>query len=320
MAQIKTKRSQKKLSLAPVAIIIFNRCDTAQRLFDALAAVKPQRLFIIADGPRQNRPDDVKKCAATRAIFKDIPWECQVTRIYSKENMGCDRRVSSGLTKVFSLVDRAMIFEDDCIPSPDFFTFATELLERYKDDSRIMQIAGLNKVLKKIDSPYSYRFTRMVDIWGWATWARAWKYFDYEMKDWPDLKKTGFMKYIFPQASENYHFTRLFDLAYNVIPTWDSRWCYAVAKEAGFSIVPNVNLVSNIGTASADATHANLKSNFADSKYEKLELPLKHPPAVFVDHKISKLEIAARKKEARQLPYPLNKWASIAKRILLRTK
>src|SRR5712692_5523584 len=128
----------------PVALIIFNRPETTARVFAEIAKARPSRLLLVADGPRLDHPEDVEKCTATRAIVEQVDWPCEVLTNFSEANLGCKMRPVSGINWVFENVEEAIILEDDCLPHPSFFPFCQELLERYRDDQRVMMIGGTN--------------------------------------------------------------------------------------------------------------------------------------------------------------------------------
>lgn len=105
----------------PVALIIFNRKDTTEKLINALRQVKPPKLFVIADGPRSDRPGEAEKCAETRAVLDQVDWNCEILKNYSDINLGCGVRPATGISWVFEQVEEAIILEDDCLPHPTFF-------------------------------------------------------------------------------------------------------------------------------------------------------------------------------------------------------
>lgn len=240
----------------PVAIIIFNRPQTTQRVFEVLRMVKPPELFVIADGPRKGKPGEAEQCAAARAVFAQIDWDCEVKLDYAETNLGCGRRPASGISWVFDQVAEAIILEDDCVPHPSFFRFCEELLARYRDDERVMHIGGTNFLFDSKRIETSYYFSRLNLCWGWATWRRAWRYFDYELHAWPEVVERGVLKDLFAEVSAQRFWTELYDDVYASSKThiWDYQWMLACWLQGGLSIVPNINLVSNIGFG-ADATH-----------------------------------------------------------------
>ena len=255
----------------PIAFIIFNRPKETKVVFDAIAKIKPKKLFIIADGPSND---------ATRAIVEKIDWDCDVQRNYSEVNLGCRNRVSSGLDWVFSMVDRAIILEDDCVPDPSFFDFCTELLEKYKDDTRVMHIGG-NYFGKKKNQ--SYYFSKIPHIWGWATWKRAWKLYDVDIQKWPGLKKSSALKPLFKNPAAYEYWSTIWDqYERHGIDSWDGQWFFACLSHHGLAINPYVNLVQNIGF-SASATHTKVANEFANVPAQPMHFPLTHPAVVADD-------------------------------------
>jgi hypothetical protein len=172
----------------PIVLIIFRRPQTTAQALEVLRQVKPRRLFVVADAPRLDKPGEAEKCAATRALIQTIDWDCQLLENYADSNLGSYRRVPTGLDWVFEQVDRAIILEDDCLPHPSFFPFCEELLERYAEDQRIGTISGNNFQAIQPSCSESYYFSRYHHSWGWATWRRAWQYFDMEMTHWPQVR------------------------------------------------------------------------------------------------------------------------------------
>jgi len=266
----------------PVAFLIFNRPGTTARVLTEIAKFKPAKLLVVADGPRSDHLEDPEKCQSTRAIIERlVDWDCEVLTNYSDINLGCKKRVSSGLDWVFANVEEAIILEDDCLPHPTFFRFCQEMLERYRDDTRIMQICGFNALYEKQSLPYSYYFSKFGPIWGWASWRRAWQYYDVDMKLWPLVKKEKAYCYFCDGRREISWRLDIFEKVYRgEIDTWDYQWAFAKHMHSGLSLIPHGNLIVNIGFG-ADSTHtANPDNPLASVKYAAMELPLKHPPYI----------------------------------------
>lgn len=266
----------------PVAFLIFNRPDLTQVVFKAIAKVKPKKLFVIADGPRF--PADVEKCEQARAVIDRVNWECEVLTNFSDTNLGCGRRVASGIGWVFSEVKEAIFLEDDCLPIESFFLFCQELLERYRDDKRIMAIGGNNFQSGQKRTAYSYHFSKYNGCWGWASWRRAWRHYDYEMKTWPEFKQTGMLEMVCENPHEQQFWTRLFDFMYEnpgEIDTWDHQWKYACWSQNGLAIEPSVNLVANIGLGRPDACHTTDHNPLLAELSKAQDLwEIRHPPFV----------------------------------------
>lgn len=269
-----------------VVFIIFKRPDTTAKVFEAIRKAKPPKLFVIADGPRQNYPEEEEKCKLTRTIIEYVDWECQVYKNYSNINLGCAKRVSSGLDWVFSQVEEAIILEDDCVPHTTFFPFCETLLERYKDDTRIASISGQNVQFGRKRTDYSYYFSRYNHVWGWATWRRSWQNFDITMKLWPKIQSEGFLNDILLDSlAIDCWTTRLqsvYDNPFGI--TWDYQWTFACWVQNSLGIISNNNLISNIGFG-ADSTHFSKgkKSRYDSLPVEAIEFPLKYPPFIIRD-------------------------------------
>jgi hypothetical protein len=273
----------------PVVLIIFKRPEMTQQVFEVIRQVQPPQLLVIADGPRDRYPEEARQCQATRAILEQVDWDCQIFKNFSEQNLGGKQRISSGLDWVFSLVESAIILEDDCLPSPSFFFYCQELLAYYRDDQRVMTISGNAYHLPLERSGYSYRFSRYNMSWGWATWRRAWQHYDGQIRLWPEIQQQRWLGDILdnPKA-ERYWRDRFQEVFENKIGGWDYRWTFACWIRSGLSIHPLVNLVSNIGF-NGDATHTTIKNHLADLPLETIELPLKHPPFVLRDAQYDKL-------------------------------
>lgn len=261
----------------PVVLLIFNRPDTTARVFEAIAAVRPRRLLVVADGPRVDRPDEVEACAATRAATERVDWPCDVRREYAEVNLGCARRVSSGLTWAFDLVEEAIVLEDDCLPDPTFFRFCEELLDRYKDDERVMAISGDNFQGGHQRTADSYYFSIFNHYWGWATWRRAWRLFDLRMSLWPEIRDGGWLRGILGNPNAVRYWTDIFDRAHrDEFDSWGYPWTFSCWVQGGLAVLPEVNLVSNIGF-DARATHTKAAGPNLMVRAEAMEFPLRHP-------------------------------------------
>ena len=266
----------------PVAFIIFNRPDTTERVFAEIAKAKPPKLLVVGDGARINREGEAAKVAATRAIIDRVDWPCEVLTNFSETNMGCKRRVSSGLDWVFEQVEEAIILEDDCLPHPTFFRFCQELLEKYRDDQRVGMISGDNFQFGHRLNDDSYYFSNYNHIWGWASWRSRWQHdYDVDLKHWPKIRDEGRVADCAGTKTEQDSLIDTFEKVHQgKIDTWDYQWNFGSRLNGRIAVMPNVNLISNIGFG-AGATHTTGGSVLADMNVEEMRFPLKHPVAVF---------------------------------------
>ncbi len=267
----------------PVALFIFSRPSVTRRVAETIARAKPPQLLVVADGPRKDRPGEEQLCRETREVIGRIAWECDVHTEYSDINLGCKHRLASGLDWVFSRVTEAIIIEDDCLPEPSFFPFCDELLERYREDERVHMISGTNLLFGKKFGDPSYYFSRFYHIWGWATWARAWKHFDVEMRRWPQLRETDWVERYLPTRPMAQLARYFFDETHaGRVDTWDYQWVLASWLQNALAIVPATNLVSNIGYG-VGATHTEYESELLGRlKTSAVKFPLVHPTSVKV--------------------------------------
>jgi len=265
----------------PVLFIIFNRPSTTKLVFEKISTMKPSKLYIVADGPRESNKDDNLKCKQAREIVKQINWDCEVHTKFHEKNLGCGLNVSSAISWVFEHEDRVIILEDDTLPSLPFFHFCDELLKKYEHDTRIMHISGSNFNDDFRWGNDSYYFSMYTPIWGWATWKRAWRHFDYYMKDLKFfIESEAYKNIIFNKREQKWFVNRWLSFYKSnyitgVATNWDYQWEYAVFKNNGLSIIPNVNLISNIGI---DGTHnSNNKNSLLNRKVTKEFFITKHP-------------------------------------------
>ena len=272
---------EKKLT-APILFLIFNRPDTTQRVFNEIRRARPTKLFVAADGPRKNKEGETGKCQAARDVVSQVDWDCKVYKLFRDKNLGCKIAVSSAIDWFFENVEEGIILEDDCLPHPTFFRFCQELLEKYRDDERIMHIGGYPHPTKNKRINYSYFFSKYPHIWGWASWRRAWKYYDVNLSLWPKVKSLRLHYDMFNNKQEAQYREKLWDSVYSsLIDTWDYQWVFAVRLQSGLSILPKRNLIKNIGVG-PEATHAKLsKARF--ETYFEMEFPMQHPEFILVD-------------------------------------
>lgn len=268
---------------SPVVFIIFNRPDVTQRVFSAIAKARPKKLLVIADGARTNYPDDKQNCKDTRDIIESVDWPCNVLTHYSNINNGCKNQISTGLDWAFTQVKEAIILEDDCLPDISFFRFCDELLEKYRNNGRISMISGDNFQFGKQQPKNSYYFSKYTHIWGWATWSKSWNNYDQHMYSWPKLRKTNWLRNILPNKLSIWYWSHIFNSALKN-NSWAYIWTFTCWNHGKVSIIPTVNLISNIGF-NKDATHTTKKDKYSEMKSHTMIFPLTHPHDIEVDQK-----------------------------------
>jgi len=271
----------------PVLLVIFNRPETTALVFDAIRKAKPQRLYIAADGPRPGVKSDVERCAEARKVVSNVDWDCEVNTLFRDENLNCGVGPSSAISWFFRQEEEGIILEDDCLPSLSFFWYCEELLQRYRKDTRIMHIGGNNFLDGwHKDNDYSYYFSRSGHIWGWATWRRAWEKFDYNLELFPKLKKEKYFNSFFLNWLEKFYRMRKFEKTVTKkgkVNWWDYQWDFARYVNSGLSIVPEVNMVKNIGFDERGTHTRNENHKDAALEANEIDFPLRHPPFMIRD-------------------------------------
>ncbi len=267
-----------KRKSTPIVLILFKRPELTRKVLESISKVQPSRLYVIADGPREDRPDEKARCNEARAIIEEIDWDCEIFKNYSDKNLGCQQRIYSGLNWVFDHVESAIILEDDCLPHPSFFPFCEELLQMYKDDKRITAISGNNFQFGRKRTENSYYFSRYPHCWGWATWRRAWQHCDVNMTDWPIVRDQGLLNNILDSHAAIRYWRFKFQQTYTgKIDTWDYPWLLACWLQGSLSILPQNNLVSNIGFISGGTHHSDDSTPFSEMPTVQMKFPLIHP-------------------------------------------
>ena len=261
-----------------VLFLIFNRLDTTQRVFEAIKQAKPPKLYIAADGARNNKLGESEKVKAVRDfIIGNIDWQCEIKTLFREKNLGCKYAVSSAITWFFENEEMGIILEDDCLPVQSFFWYCQELLERYKDDERIWHLGGSNfqNGIRRGEADYYY--SKYNHVWGWASWSSRWKYYDVKLNY---IKNTEFLNSSFKNTVVQQYWQDLFQTVKDgKIDTWDYQWVFTIWANNGLAIIPNVNMVSNIGFG-LDATHT--KGNNQVVKTHQLTIR-KHPSQIIVN-------------------------------------
>jgi hypothetical protein len=239
----------------PILLLVFNRPDLTKIVFDKIRIIRPTKLFISCDGPREDKQDEVFLVEKVRNLFNDIDWKCEVKTLFKEKNLGCGKCVSEAITWFFENVEEGIIIEDDCLPDESFFRFCAHLLDEFRTETKISHIGGSNFQFGKVRGDGDYYYTTLSHVWGWATWRRAWKNYEFDLNKVPLIAESTF-RHIF-NNNELYinYYKNIFSLMRNgAIDTWDYQWMHANILNDCLSICPNRNLIKNIGFR-ADGTH-----------------------------------------------------------------
>ena len=290
------------LGCAPVVLLGYRRPERTAEVFQAIRGARPAKLFLVMDGPRAKDTSDDAAVANTRRVVEDVDWPAEVIRIYAETNMGLKARVSSGLDQVFAEVEEAIILEDDCLPSPDFFRYATELLQRYRDEEHVGIVSGSSRLRGATVSEFSYDFSADVRIWGWATWGRTWRKFsqsgDLDAR-WDPEDQSRIIHYFAPGARRKSMSKML--ARSNELDSWALPFAVHCAEAGYVNPVPNVNLVKNIGLGSS-STHTKFRSWVAELEWGQFSFPMTHPPTTAVNRLLDAQESRQDSRELFRFP------------------
>lgn len=272
----------------PILLTTFNRLDTTLRVIERIREYAPNKIYISSDFGRPTRKMQEKNMIEIewvhfirKSILKQIDWECKIEILFFSSNQGCGKAISSAITWFFSQEECGIILEDDCLPNQSFFTFCEECLAKYKDNEQIFMISGWSAMdfmpKEKAKLKEDYFFSKYNHIWGWASWRRAWKYYNKEIEEF----EKNFANLLFDTRKEKKYWYQIFKLySQGKIDTWDYPWTFTMWKHQALSIYPKYNMIENIGLNHKDATHTNTESPFENMKTYHIKTPIQHPSSI----------------------------------------
>jgi hypothetical protein len=268
----------------PVVAVMYHRPQRAAELLEILRTARPRTLFLVADGALPGDDDDAARCHATRAVASRVDWPCDVVTDFADEHLGCARRVVSALDRVFTQVERAIVLEDDVRPAPSFFPYCDAMLDRYADDERVMHVDGSNRLGQWRTDAHDYHFARHANVWGWATWARAWREYDITRERYrPPTTRVAIAERALDPAHRAMLAWLLDADLERLTDAWDHQWMLARYATGGLSVVPARNLTTNVGFGT-DATHTvHADELAATTPVYSLEPPFTGPVEVVAD-------------------------------------
>ena len=265
----------------PILFVIFNRKDVAVTCFEQIKKIQPTKLYIAGDGPRADVKGEENLVKETReSIINAVDWDCELQTLFQNQNLGCKQGVYTAVSWLLENEESGLIIEDDCLMRDSFFKFTEQLLEKFKDDSRVGMICGANYA-PKANIPDSYVFSRYKSCHGWATWRRAWKYMDIEMT-WAQTEYCDSVINNMGYKSKDVRYWKYRQKAIDIkdVNTWDWQWYFTLAANSMMAICPKHSLTSNIGFGEG-ATHTS-QSKIPETfiSHEDITFPLKHPKYV----------------------------------------
>ena len=279
----------------PVALFLFKRKDTALRILNVIAQIRPQKLYLISDQGRN---------AEERLIVEDvrnnvenaITWDCEIVKDYADQNRGVYGNIGLGAKRVFEKEKWAIFLEDDNLPEITFFEFCRQLLIKYENNSRVLWICGTNYLgTYKNREDASYMFTSHQLPCGWASWADKYcRFYDGELDTFDDEKhrdcfeKSYQSKPLFKQQLKGIQREYLRSKRGERFVSWDSQMNYSVRSNGMLGISPCNNLIRNIGV-DVDSIHGGtslsltMTKRFCEVPVYPMKFPLHHPDEIRID-------------------------------------
>ena len=280
----------------PIVLFIFKRKDSVFKIIDQISKVKPQKIYLISDGPRNSQEKNIVLDVRS-SIENYINWDCEIIKNYSDINRGVYNRIGEGAKWVFSLEEKAIFLEDDNLPESTFFKYCEDLLTEYKTDTRVLWICGTNYLGEYLpNDSSSYMFTQHLLPCGWASWSDKFlKFYDGELEllSQKDISKRLFYEYenksLFKQEILLAKKTKNQLNKNKKLASWDRQMMFSLRVNGLFGISPKYNQIKNIGVDehSVHGGHSinnEMTSRFCEIETKKLEFPLKHPKIVLKDY------------------------------------
>jgi hypothetical protein len=275
-----TTTKQKSVDV-PILLVIFKRKETSLQIIRAIAKVKPRKLYISQDGPR-NTNEETEVVETRKAVLSKIDWECKLTVWTHKKNLGLKKHIPEAFDKFFENEEMGIYLEDDTLPCEEFFYFQEELLKKYKDDKRIFSISGTNFYPKLVSSKDPYYLSKIGDIWGFGLWRRSWKLYNSEMNDFDEVSKTQkYKNYFFNKKYKFYLESFWKAIIGGKLDSWAMQLVYAAIKNDMYFISPSVNMVNNIGI-NKKASNVSIQSYY--QSYGN-PFPMNHPKELIYNKK-----------------------------------
>lgn len=272
-----------------VLLIFFIRDDVFALTFEAVRRARPRVLLLWQDGAREDHPNDIAGIEKCRRIAENVDWDCEVHKNYQSRNWGCDPSTFYSHKWAFSIVDKCIILEDDCVPSQSFFAFCKELLDRYEYDTRINKICGMCNI-ENFESRYSYIFSSVGSGPGFATWKRVadtWEE-DYPVLD--DSYELDRYKLLKHEYNDKKYLKTCFSHKGEGVPHWETIQTLGRHLNSQLVIISTISQIHNIGLG-ANSTHSNSQIDLILPRLRQItyqnsheiEFPLIHPKYVVED-------------------------------------
>lgn len=283
----------------PILLILYNRVEETHNLFQIIRKLKPEKLYVAADGANRAVPTDYQACLKARSVIMP-EWKCETKFLFHDEHIGKSKNVYRAISWMFEQEEEGIVLFDDTLPNIDFFHYCEELLDKYRDVPQIMHIGANYLERKRKYLKNSYHFTAYSFIWGFATWKRAWEGFSLDIKGEPEDAFKVIDKFV-QNPIEKMFCHRIYNaLRKHNLDYWEYQYNYHIWNKNGLCISPNVNLVTNVGFKKRKRRIRKLMRKSAPI------LPLQHPEIIERNYKADAYTF--RKVYRRRLSRILDDW------------
>lgn len=236
--------------LAPLVLFVYNRPQHTRACLDSLEAcqlAKQSELLVFADAaPLSASAEEREAVQATRALLEE-KWHFAKLKIYPREqHLGLAQNIVQGLHQVFATYPRAIILEDDLLFAPHILTYFNEALAYYEQEEKVMHINGYVPPMRGIHLPETF-FYRAPFTWAWATWARAWQHFEYDLASLVQRLEARQMMAAFDLDNSGIFRNHIEANLSGKMHTWAIRWQASIFLKEGLCLTPAKSLSQNIG-------------------------------------------------------------------------
>lgn len=235
-----------QIKLAPVLLFVFARPIHTRQTLEFLAAnelASETDLIVYSDAARND--NQVASVNEVRRLVRSVQGFHSVTVIERQTNYGLARNIIEGVGEVCQRYGRVIVLEDDLVTSPAFLTFMNQALDRYHNDNKVWHISGWNYPIETGDLNDAF-FLRIMNCWGWATWADRWRHFEKDTeKLTADFDEDMIRK--FDLENSGVFWSQVLSNQKGIINTWAIYWYATIFKNNGLCLNPALSYVDNIG-------------------------------------------------------------------------
>lgn len=287
----------------PVLFMVFNRPEKTQQVFDSIHKVRPTKLYVAIDAPREGRQDDIDNCKKVKEIVHNVDWPCETHYLEHDKNLGCSKAGITAWNWLFEHEDRMIFIEDDGLGNESAFYFIQNMLERYKDDKRIAYVGAVNYGITNGEA--SYFASRMpAATYFMGVWKRTHDLYEYEIESfsqtrwkWSFIKSFNTLSEYIIESCACASYIKSYQRGKR-LNTYDVQMIYLSYKYDMYSIYPNINMVSNIGLEGGANNHVSKDDPFYKKYAERPKFNLEaiaHPDQIIINKKFERVFYKVRK-------------------------